>query len=90
MRFGEMDYNSVVFCLLKMQIAVTGVAQWVGCHPANRKLTCLIPSQGRCLHCGPGPQWGTREKQSVDVSPTYQCFTPSGSPSFPLSLKIHK
>ena len=35
-------------------IALTGVAQWVACHPPNLKVTGLIPDQGTCLGCGLG------------------------------------
>ena len=34
----------------KEQTSLTGVAQWVGCCPADRKVTGLISSLG----CGPG------------------------------------
>ena len=59
--------------------ALTCVAQWVGCRPVNQKVTCSIPSQDTCLGCGPGPQ-----------SRACECFSPSFSPSLPLSLKINK
>ena len=35
--------------------ALAGVAQWIECWPANQSVTGLIPSQGTCLGCGPGP-----------------------------------
>ena len=36
---------------------------------ANQRVTGSIPSQGTCLGCGPGPQWGPRERQPhIDVS----------------------
>ena len=38
--------------------AMTGVAQWVGDHSTKQKVTGLIPSQGTCLGCEPGPQSG--------------------------------
>ena len=35
--------------------ALAGVAQWIECGPANRRVAGLIPSQGTRLGCGPGP-----------------------------------
>ena len=35
--------------------ALAGMAQWIECRPVNQS-TGLIPSQGTCLRCGPGPQ----------------------------------
>ena len=49
--------------------AVAGIAQGIECGPENQRVTGLIPSQGTCLGCGPGPQWGAHEKQPhIDVS----------------------
>ena len=46
-----------------------GVAQWIERRPANQGVAGLIPSQGTCLGCGPGPQWGPYERQPhMDVS----------------------
>ena len=70
--------------------AMTGVAQWFECHPANRKVAGLIPGQGTCLGCGPGPPLGLCERTPVYVSLICQCFSPSLSPSLSLSLKINK
>ena len=36
------------------------------------------------------PQLGTCETQPIDVSLAHRCFSPSLSPSFPLSLKVNK
>ena len=70
---------------------LVGVAQWNESWPVDGKVTGLIPSQGTCLGCGPGPQSGACERQPhTDVSLTHQCFSPSLSPSFPLSLKINQ
>ena len=38
--------------------ALAAVAQWIECRPTNQRVTSLIPTQGTCLGCGPGPQWG--------------------------------
>ena len=35
---------------------LAGVAQWMEQGPVNQKCAGLIPSQGTCLGCGPGPQ----------------------------------
>ena len=48
----------------------------------NQKVAGLIPSQGTRLGCGPGPQWGPRERQphtGVSLPPT-----------LPLCLKINE
>ena len=39
-------------------IALACVAQWIERWPANEKVSQLIPSQGTCLDCGPGPWLG--------------------------------
>ena len=63
-------------------IALAGVTQWIECEPANQKFAGSIPSQGTCLGCGPGPQWGAHERQPhIDVS------SPSFSFPSPLSKK---
>ena len=50
-------------------IALAGVAQGTECWPANLKVAGLIPGQGPCLGCGPGPQLGACERQPhIDVS----------------------
>ena len=60
--------------------ALAGVAQWIECQSANQRVAGLIPSQGTCLGCGPGPRLGVCESQThIDVSP-----------SLPLSLKVNK
>ena len=38
--------------------ALAGVAQWIEFGPANQSIAGLIPSQGTCLGCRPGPQQG--------------------------------
>ena len=48
---------------LKQKPALGGVAQWIEHRPANQKAAGLIPSQGTCLGCGPGPQEGVHERQ---------------------------
>ena len=49
--------------------ALAGVVQWIELWPKNQGVTGLIPSQGTCLGCGPGPQLGVRRRQPhIDVS----------------------
>ena len=37
--------------------------------PVNQRVVGLIPSQGTCLGCGPGSQFGACERQpDIDVS----------------------
>ena len=38
--------------------ALAGVAQWIEGRPENRKVAGLIPGQGTCMGCRPGPQLG--------------------------------
>ena len=61
------------------------MAQWIeGCWPANQRVAAPIPRQGTRLGCGPGPQWGARERQPhIDVSLWLSL------PPFP-SLKLNK
>ena len=44
------------------------VVQWVELWPANGKVAGLIPAQGTCLGCRPGPQLEVCERQPMDVS----------------------
>ena len=49
--------------------ALAGVAQWIDRWTVKQRVTCSIPSQGTCLGCGPGPQWGACERQPrIDIS----------------------
>ena len=49
--------------------ALAGVAQWIEREPTNQRVAGLIPSQGTCLGCGPGPQCGVHERQPhIDIS----------------------
>ena len=43
--------------------------------------------QFTCLDCGPGSQLGACKRQLIDVFLAHRCFSPSLSPSLPLSLK---
>ena len=40
----------------KLLKALAGVAQWIEGQPAKQRVANLIPGQGTCLGCGPGPQ----------------------------------
>ena len=40
---------------LKLHQTLAGVVQWIGCQPANQRVTISIPCQGTCLGCRPGP-----------------------------------
>ena len=66
------------------------MAHWIEHLPENRKVAGLISGQGTGLGFGPGPQLGACERQPIDVSLTHQHFSPSLSPSLPLSSKINK
>ena len=41
---------------IKNPYLLAGVSQWTECRPVNQMVTGLIPSQGTCLGCWPGPQ----------------------------------
>ena len=38
--------------------AMTGAAQWAGCHPTDQKVTGFIPGQGTCQGFSQVPGWG--------------------------------
>ena len=61
----------------ELKAALVGVAQWIERQPANQRVTGSIPSQGTCLGCGPGPQWGVHERQPhIDVSLSFSFPSP--------------
>ena len=57
-----------------MRLGLASVALWVECWPENQGVAGLIPSQGTCLGCGPGPQLTGKP---INVSFTHPCFSPS-------------
>ena len=57
-------------------LAQAGVAQWIERGPVNQRVTGSIPSWGTCLGCGPGPQWGARERQP-HIAVSLLLFLPS-------------
>ena len=66
------------FCVLisikNDDIALIGVAQWIERGMQTKGFAGLIPSQGTCLGCRPGPQYGAHERQ-----PHIDVFSPSFS-----------
>ena len=40
------------------QMAMTGMAQWVGRRPTNQSVASSVPDQGTSLGCRPGPRLG--------------------------------
>ena len=68
---------------LRKDTALNGVAQLVGHSSTKQKVAIFIPSQGTCLGCRFDP-WSGYLREATD-----QCFSPSLSPSLPLSLKIN-
>ena len=84
------SYEGVEVASLRKMIALAGVAQWIECWPMNPRLVSLIPSQDMYLGCGPGPQLGVCKRQPANVSLTHTCFSPSLSPSLPISLNENK
>ena len=52
-------FSNVYFNKYKRkEAALAGAAQWIECQPANQRVLGLIPSQGTCLGCRPGPRGG--------------------------------
>ena len=78
------ETNTKIKTLKYPNFTLTGVAQWVGHRLEKGKVTGSVPGWGTCLGCGPGPQMGTWERQSTDVS---LCFSLSPSPFLLLSLE---
>ena len=54
----------------------SGLAQWIEYWPVNRKVAGLIPRQGTCLGCRPGPQLGVCKRQPVSLSQSLPLFLP--------------
>ena len=71
--------------ILKVIVALAGMAQWIECWPVNQRVSGSIPSQGTCLDCRPGPQGGALERQPhIDVSlPLTDVSLPLSVPSPP-------
>ena len=57
---GEKMRTSVIVSTIKSKVkkrnTLAGMAQWIECWPANQRVAGLIPTQGKCLGCGPGSQ----------------------------------
>ena len=67
--FSIINKLSSSFISKSSSSTLAGVAQWIEHWPANQRVTSWIPSQGTCLGCGLGPQWGVLEKQPhIDIS----------------------
>ena len=77
-------------CQKHPHLALAGVAQWIEHRPVDWKVAGLVPCQGTCLGCRPNLWLGAYERQPIDVSLSQWYFSPSLTPSFPLSLKINK
>ena len=52
----ESIITSVKISIKNEKMALAGVAQWIENWTVKQSVTGLIPSQGTCLGCGPGPQ----------------------------------
>ena len=62
----DWELNQRCFSMKSLKIRIAKVIQW---QTAKQRVTSLIPSQGTCLGCGPGPWQGTLERQPhIDVS----------------------
>ena len=73
-----------------IDLALAGVAQWTECQPVNQRIAGSIPGQDTCLGCGPGPRMGVCKREPFNESLTHLCFSPSLSPSLPLSPTVKK
>ena len=63
------SFSPIRLTQIKILVAPAGGAQWIERGPVNQGVTGLIPSQGTCLGCRPGPQMGMCERQPhIDVS----------------------
>ena len=61
--------NSVHPVIIIEMLSLAGVTQWIECQPLKQRVAGLIPSQGTCLSCRPGPQQGVCERQPhIDAS----------------------
>ena len=77
LRTSEINQRDKAIALkeVKHESGVAGVAQWIGCQPANQRAAGWIPSQGTSFSCGPGPQLGAHERQPhIDVSLPFFLF----------------
>ena len=52
----------VIEKLKKQNSALAAVTQWIEHRPVNQRVAGWSPSQGTCLGCGPGPQYGACER----------------------------
>ena len=66
----------------------TGVAQLDGCSPSQREVAGSILGQATCLGFRP-VSVGVHARGNQLMFLSHQCFSPSFSPSLPLSLKIN-
>ena len=55
-RFGALQILAFPKIKITSERALAAVVQWNRCQPANQSVASLIPSQGTCLSCRPGPQ----------------------------------
>ena len=74
--------SSKLFFFLRLFWGLAGVAQWNAHRLANGKVAGSFPSQGTCLGC-----WARSPVGGMWKATTHWCFSPSLSPSLPLSLK---
>ena len=71
---------SNILCLKIALLALASVAQWIECQHVNHRVASSIPSQDKCLGCGPSPQLEVHERQPhTDISfplflPLFPCI----------------
>ena len=59
-----------------LSLALTSVAQLVGCSPAKLKVARSIPGRGTCLGCRFSPGQGAQERQPISVVVVPLLLTP--------------
>ena len=58
-------YVYILYIFFKtLELTLAGVAQLVGHHPANQKVTSSVTSQGTCLGCRFGPWLGRMQEDT--------------------------
>ena len=74
---------------IKKKIALTGVVQLVGQHPADRGVLGSIPGQGTCLGCGFGPQLGSVRHSQLMFPSRIHVSLPFSLPLLPSKISKH-
>ena len=88
-----MAYILTVFSLNKLTVYLLSWSAWLtwlGVLPQSKGSPVRFQVRIRAWFVISVPSWGVYERQQIDVSLSQWCFSPSLSPSLPLSLKRNK